>query len=327
MPLPARPIAAASLLLVSGCSGVQSWIDPASRDAATVADLFWVMLAGAGAIWLTVLGLAVYAGMLRPMRQHSERMAARLILWGGIVAPTGVIAALLVAGLLVLDGITGRSPDLSLQARGEQWWWRIAHNGPDGTLVPTPNELRLPAGRTAEIVLTANRVIHSFWAPALGGKTDLIPGRTNRMTLTPDRPGTWRGQCAEFCGEAHAQMAFPVVVMEPAAFDAWLARQAAPAAPPETPARRQGLALFLSHGCGACHTIRGTEARGAVGPDLTHIGSRLTIGAGTLPMGLQAMQDWIAAPERIKPGVRMPAFAMLPQDEIAAIAGYLVGLE
>ncbi|HUF56303.1 MAG TPA: c-type cytochrome [Thermohalobaculum sp.] len=327
MPPAARSIAAAwPVLALGGCGGDQAWIDPAGADAETVATLFWVMLTGAAVIWAVVIGLAVYAGRLSP-GPHSEQGASRMILWGGIVAPTATVLALLVAGLLILDELTDREPTLTLTARGEQWWWRIAHAGPDGEPVPTPNELRLPQGETAEVVLTANRVIHSFWAPTIGGKMDMIPGRTTRMLLTPTKTGVYRGQCAEFCGEAHAQMAFPVVVMEPEAFEGWLAAQAEPAEEPEGAREAKGLALFLSTGCGACHTIRGTEAVGLVGPDLTHVGSRLSIGAGVLPMTQEAMATWIAATEHVKPGVRMPQFGMLPDEEIALMAEYLVGLE
>lgn len=313
-------------LALSGCAGEQSWLAPAGEGARTISTLFWIVVPAAALIWAVVIGLAVYAGSIRP-RPHSERGASLMIIWGGIVAPTLTIFVLMVVSLFVLDDLTEGTPDLTLHARGEQWWWRIAHEGPGGELVPTPNELRLPAGQRAEIVLTAARVIHSFWAPTLGGKMDMIPGRENRMTLTPTEPGVYRGQCAEFCGEAHAQMAFPVVVMEPADFDDWLAAQAGPAAEPATDAARRGRALFLSNGCGACHTIRGTEAAGAVGPDLTHVGSRLSIGAGTLPATAEAIAGWIAAPEHVKPGVRMPGFGMIGEAEIALIADYLVGLE
>ena len=309
-----------------GCTGAQSWIDPAGAGAETVAVLFWIAVPAAAAIWAVVIGLAVYAGAFKP-RRHSERGASRMIIWGGIVAPTLTIFVLMVSSLIVLEDVTEGSPDLTLHARGEQWWWRIAHEGPEGELVPTPNELRLPAGERAEIVLTAARVIHSFWAPTLGGKMDMIPGRENRMTLTPTEPGIYRGQCAEFCGEAHAQMAFPVVVMEPAEFEAWLAAQGKPAQEPATEAARRGRDLFLANGCGACHTIRGTEATGAVGPDLTHVGSRLSIGAETLPVTRETVAQWIAAPEHVKPGVRMPAFGALGDEAVALIAGYLVGLE
>jgi cytochrome c oxidase subunit II len=156
---------------------------------------------------------------------------------------------------------------------------------------------------------------------------DMIPGRTNRLRLTPTRPGIYRGRCAEFCGEGHAQMAFPVVIMDPAAFQDWLVAQAEPARPPETPAARRGHDLFMASGCGGCHTIRGTDAEGDVGPDLTHVGSRLSIGAGLLPVTPEALREWIVAPGHVKPGVRMPAFGMLPDEEIGLIAEYLAGLE
>jgi cytochrome c oxidase subunit 2 len=247
-------------------------------------------------------------------------------MWGGIVLPTVTVVLLAVASLLLLDRITSGEPDLTVTARGEQWWWRIAHEAPDGTSVPTPNELRLPAGRTAEIALGATRVIHSFWAPPLGGKIDMIPGRTTRMLLKPDRAGLWRGQCAEFCGESHAIMAFPVIVMEPDAFRDWLAGQARPAAPPATETARRGEALFAGNGCGACHAVRGTPARGAVGPDLTHLGSRTWLAAGALPMTAEALSAWVRDPGAIKPGARMPGYPMLDEAERGDLAAYLLGL-
>jgi cytochrome c oxidase subunit 2 len=316
----------AGLSSLAACRGEQSWIHPAGTGADSVALLFAVVMPAAAVIWAAVVGLAVYAAVITP-RSHPERHASRLIIWGGIVTPTVTIFVLMVTSLVMLETMTARESELTLHARGEQWWWRIAHEGPSGELVPTPNELRLPVDRTAEVVLTAGRVIHSFWAPSLGGKTDMIPGRVNRTTLTPTETGVYRGQCAEFCGEAHALMAFPVVVMEPAAFDEWLAAQAEPARPPATAAARRGRELFLANGCGACHTVRGTEAAGKVGPDLTHLGSRLSLGAGVLPVTREAVAAWIAAPDHAKPGVRMPAFAVLGDEKLARIADYLVGLE
>lgn len=318
------PVLAA--LALAGCNGAQSWLSPTGAEAETVSDLFWVMLAGGVVIWSGVMALAWYAARA-PHDRHSGEQANRLIIWGGIAVPTLTLLTLALAGLLVLRAMAAAEPDLRLAAQGEQWWWRVAQTGPDGEPVPTPNELRLPVGATAEIRLTAAHVIHSFWAPTLGGKLDMIPGRENRLTLTPTRTGVYRGQCAEYCGEAHAQMAFPVVVMEPEAFRAWLARQAQPASPPSDARRRRGLDLFLSNGCGACHAIRGTRAEGRVGPDLTHFGSRLSIAAEALPMGVEEARRWIAAPEAVKPGARMPAYGMLPQEELTLIAEYLVGLK
>jgi cytochrome c oxidase subunit 2 len=303
----------------------QSWAAPAGAAAAEVWALAVPLFAGAAVIWVLVISLTLYASALSP-GPHAPAQARRLIMWGGIVLPTATVVLLAVASLLLIDRVTSGSPDLTVAAWGEQWWWRIAHEAPDGTVVPTPNELRLPAGRTAEVELGATRVIHSFWAPPLGGKIDMVPGRTTRMLLKPDRAGIWRGQCAEFCGESHALMAFPVIVMEPPAFREWLAAQAGPAAPPATEAARRGLALFDANGCGACHAVRGTAARGAVGPDLTHLGSRTWLAAGALPMTAEALAAWVRDPDAVKPGVRMPGYPMLSEAERDDLAAYLLGL-
>jgi len=215
---------------------------------------------------------------------------------------------------------------------GEQWWWRVAYTTPAGaqgkeTVVRSANEIRLPAGQRVELVLDSPDVIHSFWIPPLGGKMDMIPGRTTRLVLEPTRAGSYRGACAEFCGPSHALMAFSVEVMEPAAFERWLAAEAAPAAAPEEVAAQRGQRLFLDVGCGACHAVRGTEAAGEIGPDLTHLASRATLAAGTLPMTRDALERWISDPQAVKPGALMPAFGVLGESRVADIAAYLASLE
>jgi cytochrome c oxidase subunit II len=178
-----------------------------------------------------------------------------------------------------------------------------------------------------EIVLDSPDVIHSFWIPSLGGKMDMIPGRTTRLVLEPERPGTYRGACAEYCGESHALMAFSVEVMERDDFDAWLAAERAPAAAPTADPARRGAELFHQVGCGACHAIRGTEATGDIGPDLTHLASRRTLAAGTLPMTEEALVRWISDPQAVKPGARMPAFGVLGEQRVEALAAYLASLK
>jgi cytochrome c oxidase subunit 2 len=175
--------------------------------------------------------------------------------------------------------------------------------------------------------LETSDVIHSFWIPPLGGKMDMIPGRRTRLTLEPARTGVFQGVCAEYCGSSHALMSFPVVVEARAELDRWLLRQAEPAREPVERLARAGKALFTASGCGACHTVRGTEADGRVGPDLTHVGSRRTLGAGILPNTEADFGRWLAAVERIKPNVHMPAFGMLPAEELRALAAYLESLE
>jgi len=274
------------------------------------------MFAAAVVIWGIVMGAAIYA-VLGKRRPKSEWFADRFILVGGVAFPTVSLAVLLVFGLSLLpDWAEAETPDLEVHVTAEQFWWRFAYKRPDGSVVETANELHLPAGATVEFALDSTDVIHSFWIPALGGKMDAIPGRTNTLRLTPTKPGTYRGVCAEFCGPSHALMAFPVVVHEPADFAAWLAAEAAPAS-------REGSEAFVAAGCGVCHFVRGVTEAGSVGPDLTHFASRSTLGAGTVPNTSEAVAKWLVAPEHLKPGTRMPGFAALPDADRAAIATYL----
>ncbi|WP_119840558.1 cytochrome c oxidase subunit II [Pseudooceanicola algae] len=314
------------LLGLAGCGQAQSSLNIAGQDAGSIAELFWVMLAGAVVLWLAVNGAFYVMSRVLPGR-IDQRHAARLLVGGGIILPTVILTALLVWGLALLPDPRRPGDGLVVRVTGEQWWWRVEY-WPEGASAPivTANEIRLPVGERTEFRLTSDRVIHSFWIPALGGKMDMFPGRETMISLHPDKVGTYRGQCAEFCGASHAWMAFSAVTMERADFDAWLAAQAADAAPPADPAATRGKAVFAQQGCGACHAIRGTEAVGTVGPDLTHIGSRLSIGAGRSPMTLDDLSAWITHTEALKPEVRMPSYD-LPEDDLADLAHYLKGLK
>jgi cytochrome c oxidase subunit II len=318
-PLP--PVLAAAL---AGCSGVQSALDPAGREAAELLDLFWVMLAGAVVIWIALNGTFFLLAVVKrgPM---SRRGAEALIIGGGVVFPTVGLGALLVGALPYLTELRPVPGDPTVRVTGEKWWWRVDYLTPDGA-VASANELRLPVGRVTEVALGADEVIHSFWIPSLSGKMDMFPGRETRISLEPFRTGTFRGQCAELCGTGHALMAFPAVVMEEAEFDAWLANEAAPAAPPADERARRGQSVFLSEGCGACHAVRGTPADGTFGPDLTHVGSRLTIAAGTLPNSPENLALWIAETHAVKPEVEMPEYELLGPEALADLAHYLDGL-
>lgn len=316
-------------LPLAGCDGVQSTLAPAGRGAAQIAELFWWMAGGAAVIWTAVIGLAVYSLRVEP-RSHSRR-AAWFIVGGGAVVPTVVLAGLLIYGLALLPDLLEPAPDgsLTIAVSGEQWWWRVRYLPPDGggSAVPLANEIHLPVDQPVNFQLGSPDVIHSFWIPPLGGKMDMFPGRTTRLTLTPTQTGRFRGACAEYCGTSHALMNFYVVVEEKDEFERWLEHQAQPAQEPAGPVAERGRELFLSNGCGACHTIRGTAADGRVGPDLTHVGSRLSLGAGILPNDPEAFVRWISRTEAVKPGVHMPAFGMLPAEDIRALAVYLDGLE
>lgn len=285
------------------------------------------MAAAGSLIWLAVVALLLYARRGR-RTVFGERAAARLIFWCGAAIPSVLLFLLLGYALWLMPGLrpfaqAGEAAALRIEVTGEQFWWRVAYRSSDGTPVASANEIRLPAGERVEFLLNSTDVIHSFWIPSLGGKMDMIPGRTNRLSVLAVKPGAYRGACAEYCGTSHALMAFGAVVMEPEAFREWLAAEAVPSPGHSAP----GGELFLRHGCGSCHRVDGTEAEGAVGPDLSHVGSRQTLGAGILPNDQETLQRFIAYPHLIKPGSKMPAFSMLPDEDVAAIAAWLRGLK
>jgi cytochrome c oxidase subunit 2 len=315
--------------LLAGCSGRQSALHPAGFESTEVAQLFWVMAIGSALVWLLVVGFALYATRTSA-RRHDPRIGRNLIIGGGVIVPTVVLGALLVYGLQMMPKLRERAAEgMRLEVSGEQWWWRVRYVDPGSGLAPVElaNEVRLPVGRRTEVLLASPDVIHSFWIPSLAGKVDMIPGRINRLVLEPTRIGVFRGACAEYCGASHAHMEFEAVVMAPDAFAAWLAAQRAPAAVPASAAQRRGLASFTRNGCGGCHTVRGTPANGPVGPDLTHVGSRLTLAAGRLSNEQAEFRRWIARTHRLKPEALMPAFDMLPPDELDDLATYMESLQ
>jgi cytochrome c oxidase subunit 2 len=307
--------------------GMQSALNPAGREAEQLAELFMWMGIGAVVIWLAMIALALYAP--RATALSGRRGANLLIVGGGVVFPLVVLTSLLFLGLPRLrDLLTPAAQDaLALQISGQQWWWRVRYHVPGQDPIELANEIRLPVGVRVNTTLMSADVIHSFWVPSITGKMDMIPGRINRLSLEPTRVGTFRGACAEFCGSSHALMNFIVVVMEQGEFDAWLRAQAQPAIAAADTLAQQGERAFLARGCNTCHAVRGTVARGVVGPDLTHVGSRHTIAAGLLPARPEQFSRWIANTERLKPDAHMPAFAGLPDDELAALAAYLTQLK
>ncbi len=320
-----------AVVLATGCSGVQSTLAPAGQDADRIASLFWWMTGGAAVVWVFVIALAVYFGR-HSSGARNQRRDRWLILGGGVAFPTVTLTILLIYGLAMIPETEARAPEGSLQiaVSGEQWWWRVRYLRPDGQEVVLANEVRLPVGEPVQFRLDSDNVIHSFWIPSLAGKMDMIPGRVTYLTVRPTATGIFRGACAEYCGTSHALMAFYVEVMEKAAFDAWLDHQARPAvvqAQDAAPDAARGGELFTSNGCGACHTVRGTAARGDIGPDLTHVGGRLSLGAGILEMRPDKLRDWLARTAHIKPGVHMPEFSMLPDADLQALAAYLHGLK
>jgi cytochrome c oxidase subunit 2 len=305
----------------------QSALVTAGRDAERILQLFVVMAAGAAIIWLAIVAVAVYA-IRRRGEPHRERAVMLFIIGGGVALPTVVLGALLAYTLPVLPQLLAPATDdtLTIDVSAKQWWWRVRYRTNTG-IVETANELRLPVGRRVNVTLSSEDVIHSFWVPSLAGKVDMIPGRRTRLALEPTRTGVFRGACAEYCGASHALMAFAAIVVDEDEFDEWIADQMRPAIAQTDPQALRGETEFAANGCSACHTVRGTQADGRVGPDLTHVASRLGIGASTLTSEREAFLRWIAHTDTIKPGVHMPAFRALAPDTLSALAAYLDGLE
>jgi cytochrome c oxidase subunit 2 len=241
-----------------------------------------------------------------------------------------VLGALLVYSKLHTPGWLERPPPgaMVVGITAKMWWWEVRYRDPaSGQEVVLANELHVPVGQPVWLGLSSPDVIHSFWVPALGGKVDMVPGRMDHLMVRADQAGTWRGQCAEYCGEQHARMALHVIAYPPQEFAAWLAAQTQPAAPPSSAVLERGRDAFLAQRCNACHTVRGVAEGGALGPDLTHVGSRLFLGAGTLPNQPDNMARWIAHTQDVKPGARMPSSPDIDAATLAALAAYLEHLK
>jgi len=308
-------------------NAAQSVFDARGVDAQSILELTWVMIAGSTAIMLLMIGLAGYA-VFAAHRRRQWLAKASAIVAGGIAFPVIVLSALLVYGLVVADELIGERRDaLRVEVVGEQWWWRVRYLDERGfARFETANEIRVPVGRPVEVTLRSNDVIHSFWVPQLAGKMDMIPGKVNRMRMQAREPGVYRGQCAEFCGGPHAMMAFYVVAHDDEDYRRWEARQLEPATVPDDPWLRNGHDLFMTSGCSACHTIRGTQAMGGNGPNLTRVGGRISLAAGNFPVHQGTLAGWIANTQGVKPGNHMPAFPVFLGVELRALAAYLESL-
>jgi len=253
----------------------------------------------------------------------------RWVIMGGIVAPTIILAVVLVLAMKTLaqDTAPRTTPTVAIQVIGHRWWWEIRYPGHSlSDRFVTANELHIPAGQPVRLELTTADVIHSFWIPQLAGKTDLIPGQQNVTWIEADSAGTYAGRCGEYCGLQHANMMLSVTADPPDEFTRWLQAQRAAAAEPTDSAAASGRAVFVGSACALCHTIRGTNAAGALGPDLTHIASRRTIGAGVLTNTRGNLAGWVANPQGIKPGATMPVVPLAP-GELHALVSYLQSLK
>jgi cytochrome c oxidase subunit 2 len=330
------PVAAVALALC-GCSGIQTSLGGEGADGASFVRLFAIFMVVCGIMYLLVL--AALTGAIRGKRRRqltvengshhdsSPFVRSALVAWAGLIA-VGLIG-LTVASFFADRSAAARAshPQLQVKVIANQWWWDVIYTTPDvSKTVHTANELHLPVGVEAEVLLQSNDVIHSFWVPNLAGKQDLIPGRTTDIQLLPRKTGLYRGQCAEFCGIQHANMALVVTVESEADFLKWVEGQRKPAFAPMTPLELAGYRYVTTRECSACHNIAGTPAGGQIGPDLTHIASRRTIAAGALPMNSGNLYGWVADPQSQKPGTQMPTIPLAPND-LHAVVAYLERLK
>jgi cytochrome c oxidase subunit II len=318
-------------LLLTGCGGNQNALDPKSHPEHAIAHLWWWVMIGS---WLGfgVVCLLLFLGWTRRNREGlpfggGERAGNVLVVVLGIVLPVALLSGLFFWSDVVVvrstAAPTAGSTRLKVHVIGHQWWWEVRY---PGSKAVTANEIHIPVRVPVDVTATTDDVIHSFWIPQLNRKIDMIPGRRNHVLLEADEPGTYEGECAEFCGLQHAHMIATVIAQPRAAFDAWLANMAKPARAPSKPSEERGRGVFLEQGCAECHQIRGTPAHGRVGPDLTHLATRQRLAAGTIANDYVHLAGWIADPQHFKPGNRMPQVPM-SGDDFTALIDYLQSLK
>jgi cytochrome c oxidase subunit 2 len=311
--------------VLAGCGSQQDALTAHSRAVRGITSLWWDMLIGC-ALALAIVVLVLLVAWARRRRagipgvRDGDRVAWGVVIGLGLVVPILVLASLfLFADIFLIRDTTlppasaaaANQPKLTIRVIGHQFWWEVRY---PGTRAVTANEIHIPARTNVRVLLNTRDVIHSFWVPELNKKVDMLPEQTNSVLLYADKPGRYRGQCAEFCGLQHAHMGIYVFAEPPAAFKRWLAQQSLPA-PSAAPK------LFVEE-CGACHAIRGTDATGGVGPDLTHVGSRTSLAALTIPNSPERMREWIEDPQRLKPGSLMPS-VNLSDAQVRQLVVYL----
>ena len=318
---------------MSGCANNgQNALHAKSPQSHDIEVLWWWMLGVASLVFLGACAMLVLGWFRRrssglPVIGENEAVNKRLVVAFGIAIPVVILITLfLVSNVAVIKATAAPkagSTKLTIQVIGHDWWWEVRY---PGHAAVTANEIHIPAGTRVDVAGTTDDVIHSLWVPELNRKIDLIPGRVNHVLLYADHPGTYRGQCAEFCSLQHAHMSLYVVADDPATFQRWLTQQSQPASSAATGLAAQGRRLFLANTCSSCHAIRGTSARAVVGPDLTHVASRTTLAALTIANTPAGLLRWISDPQHVKPGAKMPALDLPPSD-FRAIAAYLQSLK
>jgi len=325
----AIPIAAGTVLL-AGCGGSRDVLSPGSPQQDKISELFWITFAGS-AIGLGAVAFFLLLGWFRRNRSGlpgggGERAGNAIVIALGVAVPIVVLSGLFwYSDLHTIEATAAPAPgsaQLQVEVTGRQWFWDVRY---PGTSAATANEIHIPARTNVELIAKSADVVHSFWVPRLNRKIDMIPGHPNRILLHADKPGIYPGRCSEFCGLQHANMQLLVIAQPPAEFQRWLSAESTPARPPASAAATHGQAVFARGACGGCHTVRGTTADGELGPDLTHVASRMTLAAGTLRNTTGDLAAWVADPHRFKPGNRMPRL-LLPSRDFGDLIAYLESL-
>jgi cytochrome c oxidase subunit II len=333
-----RRLSPALLLLclpLGGCQHWQSVLNAQGPAASSLARMFWIFVAVLATVWvLTMVALLLSLRRRRPV--DADPLATNPATERRMTITISVAVGLTLLTVISLTGLSyaaqkvlfaHKDGALTLLVTGQQWWWKITYEDfQPNRVFTTANEIHIPVGEPVLIKLESSDVIHSFWVPSLTGKMDAITGRQNQIQIQADRPGIYRGQCAEYCGLQHAHMGLLVVAESKEDFERWREQQISSAIPPRDEERQRGMEIFLSKPCTMCHQIRGTDAGGKIAPDLTHVGSRRTIAAGTLENTRGNLAAWIVDPQGIKPGAHMPVIKLEP-DEVQPLAVYLESLK
>jgi cytochrome c oxidase subunit 2 len=318
----------------AACGGPQNMLAPAGPAARRLADVGWFVLITFSVIsivrWILILLLVLRRrGTLADHAPWNAGGGMRWITVGGITIPVIVLGVMFVVTLKTMAAFPMgddemHAPPPLLRVVGHQWWWELQYLvGGETQRVITANEIHIPAGRPVDLELVTNDVIHSFWVPELHGKVDLIPGKVNRLRVQADRPQTFRGECAEFCGPQHANMILVVQADAPADFARWLSRERSDAVSPPTPQAAHGQQLVMANACVLCHTIRGTGAHGLVGPDLTHVASRRRIAGNELANNTANLAAWVTHAQALKPNAKMPNLSVFTGSELQDVVAYL----
>ncbi len=308
------------MLVLVACNSEHSVLSPHGLQAIQIANLTWILFYLVLAV-STIVFAAVFFAIRGSNEVRQSLSSQRFVVIGGIVFPAITLTVLLGYGLWLMREGPQAPQTTRIEIIGEQWWWRVRYHAGGSKIIERANEIRIPVGAQVEFSLKSADVIHSFWIPSLGGKVDMIPGRTNSLRLVANKPGVYRGICAEYCGGAHAFMMLDVVAVPSNEFDKW--QQEATTASVGSP----GHGIFQAAGCGGCHTIDGTSANGTIGPNLTGFAARRFIGAGRLAMSEKNLAQFIVDSQKFKPGNKMPPFKVFSRDDLAAVAAYLMSLK